>query len=60
MYESFKIWIDQLPDNKILDLTGELWGEHHFDLSNIPYLKLCFKNSKRVYSHYLTYVIVGD
>lgn len=60
MYESFKLWIEHLSDDNVLFLVSEIWGEHHFDLSNKDYLKLCFKNSKKVYEYYQTYILLGD
>ena len=53
-------WIDELPDESILYLVNELWGENEFNISNIEYLKKCFKSSRRVYDYYLTYVVIGD
>lgn len=53
-------WIDELPDESILYLVDELWGENDFNSSNIEYLKKCFKSSRRVYDYYLTYIVIGD
>lgn len=53
-------WIDYLSDEHILTLVNELWGENDFNSSNIEYLRKCFKNSRRVYKYYLTYILIGD
>lgn len=53
-------WIDELPNESILYLVNELWGENDFNSSNIEYLKTCFKSSRCVYDYYLTYVVIGD
>lgn len=56
----FHEWIDQLPDESIIFLVNELWGENDFNATNVEYLRKCFKVSKRVYDYYLTYVVIGD
>lgn len=53
-------WIDYLTNEYIITLVNELWGENDFNSSNTEYLRKCFKNSKRVYNYYITYILIGD
>lgn len=56
----FHDWIDELSDESILYIVDGLWEENDFDRSSVTYLRKCFKNSRRVYKYYMTYVVIGD
>jgi hypothetical protein len=53
-------WIDNLPDENIINLTIILWDNNPFDTNDVILLKKYFKKSSRVFNYYIHYVIIGD
>jgi hypothetical protein len=53
-------WIDNLPDENIINLTVTLWDNNPFDTNDVILLKKHFKKSRRVFNYYIQYVIIGD
>lgn len=59
-FNYFFQWIDNLPDENIINLTVTLWDNNPFDTNDVILLKKHFKKSSRVFNYYIQYVIIGD